>query len=392
MKRLTAVAAAAVLAAGCVDRGVTDVSQRISQVEPTLALTTESPGLTVMTWNVYYGTDPSPLLQTPPEQVPIVAADIWALVKHTDFPARAGVIAQAIAQKRPDLIGLQEAAVYRIQIPSDAILGGSQPATQVEFDFVALLIDSLAVRGLTYTLVAADSTTDIEVPVFDPENGNALPYTDVRLTDRDAVLARAGVGISNPLHAPYQAAVPVPLGNGIQEGWSSVEATVGGQTYRFVSTHLEIQQFLPVQEAQADELLGLLEDETLPTIVVGDFNSDASGLHPNDPNYETSSYGKFIDAGFADSWLRPAGLPLGLTCCENDSLSNFLQTFDQRVDFIFTRNLSQVLPAGSLVLARQVVGDQRGDRTASGLWPSDHGGVVATFIVPPVRRGNVVTE
>ena len=40
---------------------------------------------------------------------------------------------------------------------------------------------------------------------------------------------------------------------------------------------------------------------------------------------------------------------------------------------------------GTLVLARKVVGDDRGDRTRSGLWPSDHGGVVATFLTPPSR-------
>lgn len=392
MNRLTAVAAAAVLAAGCADRGIVDVSQPTGQVNPTLVMSTESPGLTVMTWNVYYGIDPSPLLTAQQQDVPGIAAGLWADLAYTNFPARAGVIARAIAAKRPDLVGLQEAAIYRIQSPGDFVLGGTTPATQVVYDFVAILIDSLAARGLSYSLVAADSTTDIEVPAANPGHLSP-PFEDVRLTDRDAILARSGVGITNPLHDKYAAAVPVGLGDGIQEGWSSVEATVGGQTYRFVTTHLEIQQFLPFQLAQAEELLGLLDGEALPTILVGDFNSDASGLHPDDPNYETPSYGMFIDAGFVDSWLRPAGLPLGLTCCENDSVSNPFQTFDQRVDFIFTRNMPVLTHVGTLVVGRNVVGDQRGDRTTSGLWPSDHAGVVATFLVPPVGpRKNVVTE
>lgn len=396
MNRLTAVAAAAVLAAGCADRGIVDVSQPTGQVNPTLVMSTESPGLTVMTWNVYYGIDPMPLLTARQEDVPDVVAELWADLQYTNFPARAGVIARAIAAKRPDLVGLQEAAVYRDQSPGDLLLGGTEPATHVVYDFVALLIDSLAARGLSYSLVSADSTTDIEVPMYNPDNGvPSFPYDDVRLTDRDAILARSGVGITNPLHDKYAAAVPVGLGDGIQEGWSSVEATVGGQTYRFVTTHLEIQQFLPYQLAQAEQLLGLLDldNDVLPTILVGDFNSDASGLHPDDPDYETPSYGMFIDAGFVDSWLRPAGLPLGLTCCENDSVSNPFQTFDQRVDFIFTRNMPVLTHVGTLVVGRNVVGDQRGDRTTSGLWPSDHAGVVATFLVPPVGpQKNVVTE
>ena len=67
--------------------------------------------------------------------------------------------------------------------------------------------------------------------------------------------------------------------------------------------------------------------------------------------------------------------------------------FSQRVDFIFTRNIRAEGHAISLVLGRDVVGDDLSDRTSSGLWPSDHGGVVASFLVAPAGpRLNVVTE
>jgi len=33
----------------------------------------------------------------------------------------------------------------------------------------------------------------------------------------------------------------------------------------------------------------------------------------------------------------------------------------------------------------EVVGDEQADRTASGLWPSDHASVVATFRLPTMR-------
>ena len=394
MSKLTALTAAALFAAGCADQGIVDVSpQQTDQPSANLVGLPWNPGLTVMTWNVYYGTDPTPLLTAPQDQIPFVAADVWALVKATNFPARAGALARQIAANRPELVGLQEAALYRVQSPSDIVLGGTEPATQVVYDFIQLLVDSLAARGLQYVIADADSTTDIEVPVFNPANGTPIPFDDVRLTDRDAVLARGDVHIANPQHAKYLTHVPISIGGfetGIYEGWSSVEATFGGRTFRFVSTHLEAQPFMPVPVGQAQELIDLLQNETRPTILVGDFNSDVYG---KDPSKATPSYGMVTAAGFRDSWLRPFWTPPGLTCCENDSLTNRFQTFNQRIDFIFTRNMPKLSPAGTLVLARRVVGDQRGDRTSSGLWPSDHGGVVATFLVPPVGpHKTVVTE
>lgn len=379
MKRIVALTIATVLAGGCADRGIVDSPTSLAVgPDATVVDAMGGPGLTVMTWNVYYGTDPSPLLVvTDPSNLPEAAVPVWAQAQFTDFPARAGALARAIAAKRPDLVGVQEAALYRVQFPSDFFerlkVGIVAPnATTVQWDFLKLLKDSLAARGLHYDVAINDSTTDVEVPVA-TDSG----LLDVRLTDRDAVLAREGVSIANAKADTFSASAAFGLGS-VKEGWASVEATLGGRVYRFVSTHLEIKEFGPIQGMQAQELAGLLASETRPTIVVGDFNSERNGQDPFAP-----SYGIMTEAGFADSWLRGGGSPPGLTCCQNDSVSNKLSTFNQRVDFIFTRNMPSTTPAGSLVLARSVVGDQRGDRTKSGLWPSDHGGVVATFLTPP---------
>jgi hypothetical protein len=385
---------AAVLAAGCADRGVVDVSsQRTPEPSASLAGAPEKPGLTVMTWNVYYGTDPTPILvalQTNPSSLPFVVDSVWNLTRQTNFPERAGALARAIAAKRPHLVGVQEAALWR----TGAFFG--PPAEDTIFDFLSLLTDSLKARGLDYVIGATDATTDIELPAVDPTNGAAF---DVRLTDRDAVLARADVPIDEKQAAKYNTFYQIgglPPGVGIYEGWSSVVATVGGRPYRFVSTHLETQDLgnnAPgdIQQGQVAELLNsLLKNETRPTILVGDFNSDVYG---KDPTRATPSYGEITAAGFRDSWVRAGGSPTGLTCCQNDSVSNKLPTFNQRVDFIFTRNMPTTGPAGTLGLAQQVVGDQRDDRTPSGLWPSDHGGVVATFLTPPLGpRFHSVTE
>jgi len=373
--------AAALLAIGCTDRN--PLNSSANQLRAADGPQTSPPGLTVLTWNVYYGTDPTPLLTAPADQVPFVAASVWALAQQTNFPARAGALAQAIAARRPHLVGVEEAAIYRLQHPGDLAFGGTVPATQVVYDFLGLLADSLAARGLHYVIAASDSTTDVELPVItgvDPSTG--IPtFDDVRLTDRDAVLVRSDVAFANPRHGTYAAFIPVSIGGaqaGVYEGWSSVEATISGRTIRFIDTHLETQDALPVQLGQAQELLALLQSESLPTILSGDFNSDVFG---QDPTRATPSYGMIIGAGFSDSWLRPGLVPEGLTCCQSETLTNPVASFNQRIDFIFTRNM----PDQTQVIERDVVGAALADRTPGGLWPSDHGGVVATFVVPPVR-------
>ena len=386
MKKIVALTIATVFAGGCADRGIVDVSASQSGAPSADFMgSADGPGLTVMTWNVYYGTDPTIVVPAESfEQLLALAGQAWALAQYTNFPERAGRLARAIAAKRPHLVGLQEAAVWRT---GDI---GVPPATHVVYDFLSILTDSLAARGLHYIIAKADSTSDIEVPAVDPNTGQPL---DVRLTDRDAVLVRADVRYRDARSAVYEAYMPVPTSFGtipIKEGWSSVVATVGGQEYRFVSTHIEIQSVPDVQAGQVRELLASLKHEKRPTIVVGDFNSDVYGA---DPSAAGVSYGAMTRAGFTDTWLRPFWTPPGLTCCQNDSVNNTLSTFNQRVDFIFTRNMPRFARSGSFVLARDVVGDALSDRTKSGLWPSDHGGVVATFATSLFEpRWNVITE
>src|SRR2546425_9819965 len=98
--------------------------------------------------------------------------------------------------------------------------------------------------------------------------------------------------------------MPVTLAgvtSGVYQGWSSVEATIGGQTYRFVATHLAGQEGQDIQLAQTQELLALLGDAR-PPILVGDFNSHAFGT---DPPRATPSYGQVSAAGLRDAWGNP---------------------------------------------------------------------------------------
>src|SRR5262245_66367975 len=101
--------------------------------------------VTVMTQNLYLGTDLNPIFGAP--SLPALFAAVgagWLQVQANDFPARAQVIADQIAAAQPDLVGLQEAELYRTDFPPD---GSATPAEPVAYDFIQLPVDAPAPRG-----------------------------------------------------------------------------------------------------------------------------------------------------------------------------------------------------------------------------------------------------
>jgi len=337
-----------------------------------------SADLTALTWNIYIGAEIDRVIQAQtPDQVIAVATEEWARVQATNFPARAGALARVIAARRPHFVGLEELALYRTTArPFDEL------ATHVAYDFLQLVLDSLRARDLDYAAAAVDRTTDVQVPVIAGFDAAGQPiFAGVRFTDGDALLVRSDVRYAHAQTGVYAAYQPVTLGGaslGVYEGWNSVEATVGGRTYRVVVTHLAGQEVQDIQLAQTRELLALLGSESRPLILMGDFNSDAYGV---DPTRVTPTYGMVRGAGYRDSWVEPDSDGLGLTCCQRPDLLNPRPAFNQRIDFVFNRNL----PEDAEPEVRAVVGDRLVDRTAAGLWPSDHAGVVVGFRVPRVR-------
>ena len=59
------------------------------------------------------------------------------------------------------------------------------------------------------------------------------------------------------------------------------------------------------------------------------------------------------------------------SCCYSD-LFDPAATFDHTVDHVLTK-------PGLKTVRAVVTGNKAGERTPSGLWPSDHGGVVSTL-------------
>ena len=327
--------------------------------------TLEPQPLTVMTYNVYVGASIESLLGvTNLLEVPAAVAEAYGMFMATDFPGRAAGIASAIKAYQPHLIGLQEISLLRRQSPGDRLTGG-EPAEEVVLDFLAILMDALQAEGLNYQVAAKVQNADVEMPMS--AEGSFAQYDDVRLTDFDVILARSDVTVSRPVSMNYDNVFAVEeLFLEILRGYVAIDATISGVTYRVVNTHLEFFG-QDIRVAQAQQLIDSLETETLPIILLGDFNTPAP---------DSTAYQLLLSAGYVDTWQMDSE-GTGYTCCQPSALQNEVSAHYERIDQIFVRNLE--LPASVLTYT---VGDKPSDRLPSGLWPSDHAGVVAHFAYP----------
>lgn len=316
--------------------------------------------LTVMTYNVYMGSSTVAVLSVENLlQVPTEVANVYNTFMASDFPGRATAIAKSIKTHRPHLIGLQEMSLIRQQIPGDRIAGGSVPAEAVVMDFRVVLRNALKAEGLDYRIAAEIENVDVEMPMFTDDG-----IVDVRLTDYDVILARRDVETSDPMNATFSSALKIEnLGLEVTRGYTSVAARVAGVTYRFVNTHLEAFSESD-RVAQTHELIDSLSDETLPIILLGDFNTAAP---------DGTAYQLLIDAEYVDTWQTET---LGKTCCQHSDIRNAESLHQERIDLIFVCNSESDVS----VLMTQTLGDTPADRLASGLWPSDHAGVVAALV------------
>ena len=387
MKRLLTVLTAALIVTSC--ESDAPLSPQFSRARA------GSPALNVVSYNVYWGAQVEELLTTDPSQIPMVAAGLWGDVQKTNFPERAAAIAKQIEFADAHVVGLQEIAVYRFDQESGYELGGELPPPDAEYvvlDFLQVLTDVLEARGLYYTAASKSENLDIELPMC-TDATLCFPLADIRLTDYDVILVRDDVEWENPADGNFAAALPVDVGGQMiykPSGWASVDITLKGNHYRFVNAHLEPADVLPdgeihpdiayIQAMQLQELLGIAGASPFPVVLVGDLNSDADGS-------TTPTYQAVRDAGFVDTWLegRPRGV--GYTANQPSDLMNEVSALFHRIDFIFYRDEFTVAKGklrGSV--AAEAIGDEQGDRTESGLWPSDHAGVAATLRIAPGVR------
>jgi endonuclease/exonuclease/phosphatase family metal-dependent hydrolase len=310
--------------------------------------------------------------------------ELREMVTRTDFPTRSKLLAAEIAAARPDLIGLQEVGLWR-HGPMQLDRVGRPDATQVDIDFLDMLLADLAKRGVRYEVVHVQQLSDVEAPAFtgNPYIGTAGSAADVRLTDRDVILVRgeAGLRIEASGGGAYQQRFEVELGDTIFpfiRGYAWADVAVGSARIRFVSTHLESQS-AQLARAQAEELLeGPAGDVSLPTVIACDCNSNPASLAArwSVPIGSGAAYRLITDEyGYTDLWLQQPGRDgpgntAGLSELVNDETADF----ERRIDLVLARSAGP----GQIVANRaEVTGDELSDRDpVSKLWPSDHAGVV----------------
>lgn len=323
----------------------------------------------VMTQNLAIGIELEPILGAPDfASIPPLVQTAWAQKDTSDFDLRVGRIADAIQASGADLVGLQEV----IQFFHDPT--GPAPAITSAKDFLASLLAELASRGLDYDLAGADeavvSNADIELPGTQGE--------DYRVVDREAVIVRAGIAVTAVRKGNYAAYLPLEIGGSMpfqyMRGWVAVDAVKDGKAFTFVSTHLE--PFHPgVQSAQTSELLAIV-DARVPTIVVGDMNSD-----PTDVAWP--AYGMLVSptTGFADAAAAVGAN--GPTCCRDalcslpppppEAPAGTPPDLERRVDLILH---SPHFQTASVSVHGAADADYS---TATSLWPADHAGVSAVL-------------
>jgi endonuclease/exonuclease/phosphatase family metal-dependent hydrolase len=321
----------------------------------------------VMTRNLYLGADLQPAINAliaDPGSIPTAVGQVWAHVNATDFSIRANALAKEIDLEQPDLVGLQEVALWRLQLPSDFASAHPRPAKKVVYDFLKLLLKALKDRGLHYRPAVVQTDLDVEFPGITADG-----LADIRFTDRDVILARKGVAAGHPGRGIFQTLLVLPYGDGlpVPRSWVSVDAKVGGHKFRFISTHLEDGQEL-IQQPQLAEILAGPAATDLPVILAGDFNSDEAN------GYSPGVHADAVDAGLVDSWTETNPSDEGLTWGHAPLLDNTTTSFTYRLDYVFHT-------PGPTATASDIVGDDPAERQA-GLWASDHAGLVVTLQLP----------
>ncbi|MDH2412732.1 hypothetical protein [Nocardioides sp. CER19] len=346
--------------------------------------------VTVMTRNIYLGADINRPVNAalaaqakglPPQAVLVALANAThvtrAVVDRTDFTVRAGLLASEIAAQDPDLVGLQEVAWWR-HGPLQLDQVGVPNAAVTDYDYLQLLLDALAADGARYVPIVVGTRADVESPSF--TGTGSADARDVRLTMRDVILKRADssvkvLDVHDQVYANNLAVSVAGVSMRFDRGFEWADVRAGSTSFRFVNTHLESASS-DYALAQATQLLSSAPASGTSTVFVCDCNSDPLNhtVKPADHVQHSAPY-DLITRTFTDEWLRwrPAaeGWTSGLSETVDDPTA---ARFDHRIDMVFGRTAAgQPLQVDRGLVTGTSVDDRD---PATGLWPSDHGGVV----------------
>lgn len=323
--------------------------------------------ITVLTRNLYIGADLNPAIAalatpSPADDIPAIIATVNA-INVAEWPTRVRALAAEIVRTRPQVIGLQEMWTVNVNLAPIGV------PVALNLDFLADLMAELAAAGMSYDVAAAVTSIDAR-----PNPFVGVIDRDVILVDRERVTVTPGSVELRNFTANLGTIAP---GVSLPRGWATLHATVSGMPVWITSTHLESGRNpgLPMlRGAQAHELVTSLGARS-PAILLGDLNDEEGS-----PMYQVVT-----GAGFRDSWREMRPGVAGLTCCHAADLSNASagETFDQRIDYVFTRGLQ--FRNDKVLGSVDLLGVSASERIEDRLWPSDHAGVLVSLLFPPVR-------
>jgi endonuclease/exonuclease/phosphatase family metal-dependent hydrolase len=331
------------------------------------------PKVNVVTRNLYLGADLTGATQASSfAELVDEAGVILNQVDANEFQTRAKGLGAEIRKKDPDLVGLQEVALWR-QRPCNLNVFPPQ-ATNVRYDFLELLLNRLDSGQDRYSAVISQPEFDFEAPADTDQSDATGSFLGCeingRLTMRDVILKRRGADVEtrNARGGHFEnqlvlnvAGIPIE----VTRGWTRVNSRVGeGPRFRFVNTHLEAFDDGTLREQQAMELFAQGGPATgpKPVILLGDLNSDDDTVFGKD----RLAYQALLDAGFRE---RSTDDPL--SCCLNSPLlavgqGGDVADFDHQVDHVMTDTPNRIKLLTSSVTGLQPV---------NGFWSSDHAGV-----------------
>lgn len=326
--------------------------------------------LKVMTYNMYVGTDYAGMLDHDLNNFLQAATNMVLGIRASDPAGRAQAIAREIVATKPHLVSLQEVATLSTGPTKDNLTS--------EFDYLQLLLQALSAQGAQYVPVAWSTTWDAIVPTSTGFARNTwsvyvLARADLNSEDFSFTGSQGGTFTTTLVVHLYaldgrSSFCPVPLKlDGTcrmpwPRGWAYTDVFYRDKRFRIIGAHLDSSSAL-LEVPQGLELLNGPAKTSLPVIVAADLNCDCS--NPDDPMYATCV--NFSNAGFTDAWAAANPFATGYT--------KHLPVVTKRSDYVMARGRFHVQAA-------DIVGDQVSDKTTSGLWPSDHAGVVARLQTP----------
>jgi hypothetical protein len=328
----------------------------VAVITPTIVTAEETHNtvFSIMTRNMDLGSDYGPALAAhDAASFEHGVTTIYNEIVASNIAERAAGVAVEIQQTMPTAVSLQE-----ISLVQRFVWTGTQWSFLDQIDQLAALRTALAQLGLSYSLAAEVNELDIAAP---SDAGYLL-----RIRDSEVILVRSDLPaniltMSNPQtgHYTHLLSFQTPVGTVTAiAGWASIDITAMGSIVRVIDTHLESRS-ASIAAAQANELLIGPAVTNLPVVVAGDLNSG--------PGTTTEAY-DVIAAAMMDTWSATKPNDPGLTLpLHGEDFFPYETSPDRRIDLIFTRGLR---PITDILIGTN-------DLTPSGLYPSDHAGVVA---------------